>query len=56
MVPETMDDIELVDKCETVLAAPSCQMVELTLPKQVCIELVYGHSYDVKEKEYHAKV
>ena len=56
MVPETMDDKEMVDKCETVPAAPSCQKVELTLPKQVCIRLVYGHSYDVEEKEYHAKV
>merc|ERR1711913_239666 len=54
MVPEIMDDKEMVDKCETVLAAPSCQMVDLMLPKQVCIELVYGHSYDVDEKEHHA--
>jgi len=56
MVPEIMDDKEMVDKCETVLAAPSCQMVDLTLPKQVCIELVYGHSYDVEEKKHHARI
>ena len=56
MVPEIMDDKEMVDKCETVLAAPSCQMVDLTLPKQVCIELVYGHSYDLEEKEHHARI
>merc|ERR1712227_261616 len=31
-------------KCETMLAAPACQYVELSLPKQVCVELVYGHS------------
>ena len=48
MVPEVMDDIEMVEKCVTMLAAPACEMVELSLPKQVCVELVYGHSYDVK--------
>merc|ERR1712025_1130717 len=46
MVPEIMEDIEMVDKCETMLAAPNCQMVELSLPKQVCVELVYGHAYE----------
>merc|ERR1712048_447457 len=57
MVPETMDDIEMVEKCETMLSAPSCQMVELSLPKQVCTELVYGHSYEADKMEYHhAKV
>merc|ERR1711910_39316 len=57
MVPETMDDIEMVEKCETMLSAPSCQMLELSLPKQVCTELVYGASYEVDKMEYHhAKV
>merc|ERR1712113_650985 len=57
MVPETMDDIEMVEKCETMLSAPSCQMVELSLPKQVCTELVYGHSYEADKMDYHhAKV
>ena len=56
MVPETMDDKEMVEKCETVLAAPACQMVDLTLPKQVCVQLVYGQAYGVKEKHNHAKV
>merc|ERR1711936_948374 len=57
MVPETMDDIEMVEKCETVISAPSCQMLELSLPKQVCTELVYGASYEVDKMEYHhAKV
>merc|ERR1712088_456421 len=57
MVPETMDDIEMVEKCETMLSAPSCQMLELSLPKQVCTELVYGHSYEADKMEYHhAKV
>merc|ERR1719458_1949633 len=34
-VPEVMDDIELEEKCITQLAAPACQTIELTLPKQV---------------------
>merc|ERR1712215_483006 len=37
-VPEVMDDIEQHEKCITQLAAPACQTVELTLPKQVCKE------------------
>ena len=46
-VPELMEDTEVVDKCETVeAAAPSCTMLELELPKQVCKELVYGAAYD----------
>ena len=53
VVPEIMDDIEMVEKCETMLAAPKCQILELSLPKQVCVELVYGQSY---EEGYHAKI
>ena len=56
MVSDIMDDIEMVEKCETVLTEPACQMVELTLPKQACVELVYGHAYDVTEKEHQAAV
>merc|ERR1712226_1928 len=37
-VPEVEDSIVLVEKCDTKLAAPACQKVELTLPKQVCVE------------------
>lgn len=43
-VPEVEDSSESVEKCVTKLAAPSCQKVELTLPKQVCVELVYGYA------------
>merc|ERR1712001_207332 len=32
------------EKCVTVLADPDCQAVELTLPKQSCVELVYGYA------------
>jgi len=45
-VPEVMDAVESVEKCDTQLAAPDCNKVELTLPKQVCIELVYGYAHE----------
>merc|ERR1712226_270676 len=45
-VPEVEDSIVLVEKCDTKLAAPACQKVELTLPKQVCVELVYGYAHE----------
>ena len=41
-VPKVEDDVEEMDKCVTVLADSDCQAVELTLPKQSCVELVYG--------------
>jgi len=42
MVPEIMDDMEMVEKCEVTIGSPSCQVMEVALPKQVCKELVYG--------------
>ena len=50
-VPEVRDDIELEEKCITQLAAPACQTVELTLPKQVCKEINYGYAENVHEVE-----
>merc|ERR1712088_361884 len=50
-VPKVEDDVEAVDKCVTVLADPDCQAVELTLPKQSCVELVYGYA----ETAHHAE-
>merc|ERR1711890_194605 len=41
-VPEVEADTVTVDKCTYALGEPACQKVELTLPKQVCVELVYG--------------
>merc|ERR1712088_798253 len=38
-----------VDKCTYALGEPACQKVELTLPKQVCVELVYGYAHEEKE-------
>jgi len=46
LVPEVMDDTEEVEKCQTRLGAPDCNDVELTLPKQVCVELVYGYAHE----------
>merc|ERR1712004_796290 len=51
VVTEVMDDIELEEKCITQLAAPACQTVELTLPKQVCKEINYGYAENVHEVE-----
>ena len=50
-VPEIEPVTESVDKCVTGLTAPACQAVELTLPKQVCVELIYGHAEDHAEVE-----
>merc|ERR1712001_301398 len=45
-VPEVEDSSVSVEKCDTKLAAPACQKVELPLPKQVCVELVYGYAHE----------
>merc|ERR1719320_1480842 len=55
IAPKILDDIILVEKCEVSLGAPSCQVLELILPKQVCTELVFVESgikreMDVKEE------
>ena len=47
-VPEVETVTESVDKCVAGLGAPDCQAVELTLPKQVCKEINYGHSLEVE--------
>merc|ERR1712025_632931 len=39
------------EKCITQLAAPSCQNIDLTLPKQVCKELNYGYAEDTHKVE-----
>merc|ERR1739848_225210 len=50
-VPEVEDVTETFEKCITQLAAPACQTVELTLPKQVCVEIVYGYAHDAPKHE-----
>jgi len=50
-VPEVEDVTETFEKCITQLAAPACQTVELTLPKQVCVEIVYGYAADAPKHE-----
>ena len=54
IVPEVEDATETVAKCQTQLAAPACQKVELTLPKQVCVELVYGYAHEPEPAYPHA--
>nr|XP_040574641.1 LOW QUALITY PROTEIN: uncharacterized protein LOC121123581 [Lepeophtheirus salmonis] len=53
-VPQIEELFKAVEKCSTMLGAPSCQQIELSLPKQVCIELVYGYAHDTKEVETYA--
>merc|ERR1719384_749034 len=50
-VPEVEDSSVSVEKCVAGLGAPACQAVELTLPKQVCKELTYGHAADEQTYE-----
>eukprot|EP00091_Calanus_sinicus_P006130 TRINITY_DN16744_c0_g1_i1.p1 TRINITY_DN16744_c0_g1~~TRINITY_DN16744_c0_g1_i1.p1 ORF type:complete len:349 (-),score=122.47 TRINITY_DN16744_c0_g1_i1:96-1142(-) len=45
MVPGIMEDTVMVEKCQVSLGSPSCQVMEVILPKQVCKELVYGQTY-----------
>jgi len=55
-VPDVKEETEKVEKCEVSLAEPKCQYIDLTLPKQVCVGLVYGHAVELTAKQYHAKV
>ena len=45
-VPSVEDSEVTVEKCVAGLGAPACQNVELTLPKQRCMELAFGHAYE----------
>ena len=42
MVPTVEDSEVEIEKCVSVLGAPDCKGVELTLPKQACKELNFG--------------
>jgi len=44
-VPSVEDSEVTVQKCVSGLGAPACQTVELTLPKQRCMELAYGDAH-----------
>merc|ERR1712018_795119 len=45
-VPTVEGSEVTVQKCTAGLGEPDCQKVELTLPKQVCVELVYGYAHE----------
>ena len=49
--PRIEDSFESVEKCTVQQGTPKCQRIELTLPKQVCKEIVYGYAED-KPKTY----
>jgi len=46
-VPTVVDSEVIVAMCIAKIGEPDCQNVELTLPKQRCIELAYGHAHEV---------
>merc|ERR1712088_418505 len=48
-VPSVEDSSVTTQKCVSALGAPACQAVELTLPKQVCKELNYGHAHETAD-------
>jgi hypothetical protein len=49
-VPSIVESSVDVAKCIAKLGEPSCIEVELTLPKQVCVELVYGYAHEEHKK------
>ncbi|XP_059094998.1 uncharacterized protein LOC131889818 [Tigriopus californicus] len=53
--PQIEEATETVQKCVTSLGEPACQKVELTLPKQRCVELVYGYAEDAHKQEEYAQ-
>jgi len=55
LVPEIMNDIVMIEKCEVYLGSPSCQVMELTLPKQVCTELVYEQTNEIEQERQKVK-
>merc|ERR1712129_509530 len=45
-VPTVVDSEVVVTHCKAEIGVPACQKVELTLPKQVCVQLVYGYAHE----------
>ena len=45
-VPTVVDSEVVVAHCKAIIGVPACQKVELTLPKQVCVQLVYGYAHE----------
>merc|ERR1711935_547758 len=45
-VPTVVDSEVVVAHCKAEIGVPACQKVELTLPKQVCVQLVYGYAHE----------
>lgn len=37
----------------TVQGEPSCEQIDLTLPKESCIEIVYGYAHGANEHPHH---
>jgi len=52
-VPTVVESEVTVAMCIAKIGEPDCQTVELTLPKQRCIELAYGHAHNVHHAPAH---
>merc|ERR1712223_768338 len=52
-VPTVEDSSVTVAHCKAQLAAPLCETRDLALPKQVCVELVYGHAAPTYPSGHH---
>merc|ERR1711971_905460 len=52
-VPTVVDSSVKVASCKAQLGAPACSNHELSLPKQRCIALVYGHAEHVAPGYHH---
>ena len=45
VVPEIVEGEEVHEVCRTELGEPDCNEVSLELPKERCIEIVYGYAH-----------
>ena len=52
VVPDVVDDVQIVEKCQPKIGKPKCQKVELVLPKQICQDIVYGYAHKAASFEH----
>jgi hypothetical protein len=51
-VPEVEDGVEVLQVCKPQLGEPDCQDIVLELPKERCIEIVYGYAHGYGEAHH----
>ena len=52
IVPEIEDGTEVLQVCKPQLGEPDCQDIVLELPKERCIEIVYGYAHGYGEAHH----